>query len=678
MSVDNSSWDGPAAMSRAAQSDDPAAAYEAICAGRRDGDPSVQATWALPHHQNPGDPPNATGVRNSLSRLPQTDGLTNAEAAQRHLEAHLEQIRQAEASADTAPITASSDVTATVTQPAATDLSRIDGSASIEPKGEVITLDLAMELQTLSVPERRLGLRIVPYDTIAVHPKYGALMFQQGAFGQVEPRAVRLRMDHVDPPTGLGLSFAEKPDGAYMDFQLSKTQRADEQLTLAKDGVSRGASVGFAETAPPQVKRINGQNVTVYGPGSVALAEVSTTWQPTFPDAGVLYALHQAGEKGEGPMTAEVQEAPAGGAIVDYDKLTAAIVAANASGERDEKIDRMLSKLDDFVEVQRAQFTVPQGEKVKPKLEDWAFVTLKRLSGEHISPSVIKELALDDVVTTEQPGLVPNVLQPDYDDVINQDRPFLNSTREIRPPATGTSLILPILVTRAVAGTQAGNAEKGALTTTAPKVGTGTFAYKPIFGGADISIQMIQRADRSFMDLLTGELGEAYALDAESKAIDALLAGYTDSGSNAHTPVDGGVLDPEDPNFGEAWENSILASKRAPDHIWMSAAAVGAFIDAKAPMTNAPLYSNLAAAFTAASGPGGRLSGLIPVYVPALDSKAVDVIVGPGRGFVWAEDPAMNLQADVPSIAGRDVALVGGIFPAPRYADAFTTYTIAS
>jgi hypothetical protein len=487
-------------------------------------------------------------------------------------------------------------------------------------------------------------------------------------------------MDHQDPPTGLGAKFWEASDGAYMEFQLSRTQRADEQLTLAVDGVSRGASVGYAEIpGKPQARHIGGQNVRVYPSGSARLAELSTTWQPTYQEAGVMYVLSRD-EKGTGQM-AETTEAPASGAI-DTAPIVAAIQQGFAEGKSfakmEEAADRMLGIVDQLAELKRSQFSVPPGEPRKPKLHHWVEMSLRRMRGEPIPATMLRELALDDVVTTEQPGLVPNMLIPDYDDLISQARPFLNSCRKIEAPATGTSMILPIITTRAVAGTQAGNAEKGALTTTATKVGTGTFAYKAVFGGADISIQMIQRAERSFFDLLTGDMGEAYALDCEAKAIAALLAGYTDSGTNGHAPVDGGVLDPEDPMFGDAWQTSILACKRAPTHIWLSASAVGAFIDAKAPLTNAPLYSNLAASFTAGGGPGGTLSGLTPVYVPALDTAGVDVIVGPSRGFVWAEDPALNLQVDVPSNAGRDIALVGGIFPAPRYADAFTTYTVAS
>jgi ATP-dependent protease ClpP protease subunit len=85
-------WDGPAAMSAAAKSDDPAKAYAAICAGKRAGDPGKQSTWALPHHDHPGSPPDEDGVRNALARLPQTQGLVNKGAAQSHLEAHMKEI----------------------------------------------------------------------------------------------------------------------------------------------------------------------------------------------------------------------------------------------------------------------------------------------------------------------------------------------------------------------------------------------------------------------------------------------------------------------------------------------------------------------------------------------------------------------------------------------------------
>ncbi len=82
-SMDNSAWDGNAAMSACKT----AADYAAICAGRKAGPPGERGSYALPHHKHPGDAPNVTGTRNALSRLPQ--GLTNAAAARKHLETHM-------------------------------------------------------------------------------------------------------------------------------------------------------------------------------------------------------------------------------------------------------------------------------------------------------------------------------------------------------------------------------------------------------------------------------------------------------------------------------------------------------------------------------------------------------------------------------------------------------------
>lgn len=87
--VDTSTWDANAAMSACSD----AACYRAICAGRKAGEPDQRSSWALPHHKRPGSPPNANGVRNSLARFSATQGLTNTEAARRHLEAHMRSIQ---------------------------------------------------------------------------------------------------------------------------------------------------------------------------------------------------------------------------------------------------------------------------------------------------------------------------------------------------------------------------------------------------------------------------------------------------------------------------------------------------------------------------------------------------------------------------------------------------------
>lgn len=87
--ADESSWDGPAAMSWASSQDDPQAAFKAICAGEKTtGEPGTQAHWALPHHKHSGDPPNRKGVSSALGYLDSTQDLKSKSAAQSHLEAH--------------------------------------------------------------------------------------------------------------------------------------------------------------------------------------------------------------------------------------------------------------------------------------------------------------------------------------------------------------------------------------------------------------------------------------------------------------------------------------------------------------------------------------------------------------------------------------------------------------
>jgi HK97 family phage prohead protease len=86
--VDGSAWDGSRAMGACSS----AADYRSICAGERSaGEPDERQHWALPHHYL-GRGPNAGGVRNALSRLPQTQGLSNRASAESHLQRHMGEV----------------------------------------------------------------------------------------------------------------------------------------------------------------------------------------------------------------------------------------------------------------------------------------------------------------------------------------------------------------------------------------------------------------------------------------------------------------------------------------------------------------------------------------------------------------------------------------------------------
>jgi len=88
--VDTSEWVGNKAMGQCNSASD----FESICAAVHTiGQPGERQHYALPHHYL-GKGPNADGVRAALSRVPQTENITDAEraSAKSHLEAHMSQI----------------------------------------------------------------------------------------------------------------------------------------------------------------------------------------------------------------------------------------------------------------------------------------------------------------------------------------------------------------------------------------------------------------------------------------------------------------------------------------------------------------------------------------------------------------------------------------------------------
>jgi phage head maturation protease len=526
------------------------------------------------------------------------------------------------------------------------------------------------DLEVRSLEERIIGARIVAWDNPGDTP-IGLESYERGAFSHIDPKKVVLRLEHQDPPAGKGLTLEERADGAYMTFRVSKTLRGDEILTLAADGVTPGVSLSYhPHKTLGRVSYRGGQRAVAITKAD--LREVSTTWKAMHQQADVLFVRSlpdPAKEKenlvAEPTPPAEPQPAP-----IQIDLAPLADVFKEQAELQQRSFDAFTDRIAKLEERDRGDFTVPAPvEPKKPTLANWSSITMRMMTGQPVTQKELQERALDDIVTPDNPGLVPDALRTDLlIGIINRRRPFLESTTQITAPDTGMSIVVPVLSQRSTVAVQA--TEKTEIDSTPMKVTTSSFDAVTIAGGADVSIQMIRRADPSFMDLLIRDLGHDYARKSDTEALEALFAAGTTPGT--------ANIDPEDLLIGEAWENSMTATDEPPDTIWLSAAGVSAFINAKSDGTNAPLYFRLNAAFSVGGGTGGDVSALRPVYVPALDGTSVDVMIGPSSGFAWAEDGAIRLETDNPTKAGRDIALVGILFFIPRYPEAFTTYDLGS
>ena len=554
--------------------------------------------------------------------------------------------------------------------------------ASLVVESDIVVRDLA---------KREVDVRIAPFDTV-IQTMVGPEEIGRTAFDGVDPAKVYLMgLEHevhlgvgqtgqVVPkrrPMGRALSIDVRDDGAYGTFKVSKTSSGDEFLALAEDGVIGGVSIEMGRNARTRIEHRNGRRTSIVE--FADLRAVAPTYQPAYAEARVLAVRSQQ----EGAPVATEDQAPAAGATQEAPHEAPRVEVSARSVEDtafldafakrfNQSFDAVLDRLEKIEERGRSAFEIPgapRETKHTVRSGDWMEVALKVLSGERIPDQQFRDVA--EVVTTDNVGIVPDAYINELIGVIDPSRPFMNSTRRLDTPDAGMTLVIPKLTQRPTTAKQV--AEKDELSSQKTIISTEDFTVQTYGGVGDISLQLLKRASRSFLELYLELLAEAYAIDTDDAAVAALITAINDGGPEPAT-----ALNPASLNLGNSFIAAFNATRRPPDTLWLSTKAVGEFIDAKATTTNQPLYPGLTPSATAGGGITGTISGLRAVHVPALDDKGAYAIVGPSRGFAWAEDGTYTLQVDVPSKAGRDVALVGMVWFAPYYPAAFSLFNVAS
>lgn len=154
-----------------------------------------------------------------------------------------------------------------------------------------------MNLIRLSTPDmtvadgRTITGLAVPYgewtDIVDVEGAYRE-QFAPGTF----ERSIRERGDKIKLlalhdgrsfPIGKAISLREDPEGLYAEFRLAETERGEEALSLVRDGIVDGLSVGFS----PLRSDWSADRSEVIR-REARLNEISLVGQPAYDDARVL------------------------------------------------------------------------------------------------------------------------------------------------------------------------------------------------------------------------------------------------------------------------------------------------------------------------------------------------------------------------------------------------------
>jgi HK97 family phage prohead protease len=524
-----------------------------------------------------------------------------------------------------------------------------------------VTEQLQLDGRILSFDEdkREVEVFLLPWDT-DVEQSTGVHRFERGSFKDLDPARFRFRQRHQDPPTGKGIALTEEDDGPHMRFKVSNTRAGDEQLALIRDGVEDGVSVAFDTSDHRKERLTDGRTRYTHTGFSKARAlEVSTTWMPAYPQARVL-AVMEASQVAEDQAPVEASEP-------EPQVIDAALKAMESAMQ--ERFDA----LQDRIAMQGLK--VP--DAVKKDQERMIAFGADVLRDKEAHHALLQAFEVDEVISSDNLGVIPEMRSSTVIGIIDSSRPFLSSTtREPLPPA-GETWKFPKITQRPEVGLQ--TAEKDELASQLTTITSVDFPMATYGGVGDLSLQLIRRSSPSFLNLWLSLLGEQYAVVTDNAAVDDLLS--------ESAVVEGtGTFDPESPSFGEAFSNGATAALGRPgllpNRIWMSTAAMVAFIDAKSPTGGGgvPLYPGMAGINGLTSGGPAGPNGfnMVPVWVPALDDESVDIIIGPSQGFRWTEDGPLQLSADIPSKYGRDVGLAGSIWFAPIYPAAFTTYALGS
>ncbi len=474
--------------------------------------------------------------------------------------------------------------------------------------------------------------------------EYGSSVetFAPGSFRDVIAKGDRIPV--VDQHYGEPVGYADRlwEDGSHVRFsgRLFSMQAAKDFAERVAGGVLRVS----AEFLPGEIKRGAG---TVTHTRVKALGAIAGSYFPAYAGTSVSVRSVEVQNVAEDNETLPDKPAVIAGELVGVSRAEAAKIAQAITDDAMRSI------------AARSAFG---GEAVTDPFADWRGLTLGQMAQRAMNSDErkyaqwpqIAARALDDIVTTSgaNAGAVTPGVFGDVHAIVNAGRPSITAFGGPRaiPDASGMSLDWPYFDGTLTDFVGAQSAEKAAVTSGTLDIKKGTEALATYAGGADISYQLLRRANTSYLDIWTRVMLAAWALVTNTAFVTELESGsVTSDFAEALSVVD-----------ATEFKNLVIDASVA---VQVATGQPAEFVlgSTTAYKQFAKLFTPVTTLFNTGLGTTniGTLNvtiGNIPlIHEPAL--TAGKLIVSNRLAAAWFEDGPFQAQAEDVEKLGRNVAI---------------------
>lgn len=502
-----------------------------------------------------------------------------------------------------------------------------------ESKPTPMNLDFSIKVTATDFPRREISGRIVTWNEEG-STSAGSTMFKPGSITFSD--TTKLLLEHRrESPIGFLKDYEEDEEGIYATFSVAKTTSGSDALEEAFSGLRDGFSVGVIAE---KYKNVDGVLVI----SASALKEVSLVTDPAIRSAKVAVAASES-EDSESVVETEEQTTKGENEV----ETTPTVTEAPAETVEASKV----------VQAEAARplyFTSPRSPITTPGA--YLEHTIKAGLGNEDSRQYIK--AADDSFTTN-PAMSPVSYVRDVAQNTNADRPVIDACGGTRPLASyGMTVSIPKITANSTAATVAEGGDPTGTTAITSAYVNATVIKKA--GFQRYSVELLDRSDPSFYEIMLANLRDAYAQATDQYVIAQITAGGTQATATAADSA--GLI-----SFVSTESPAVYNATKRTAKSFVSGTSIWSTLLGAVDTTGRPIYNagnpmNNAGSSTPTSIRGNVL-GLDYYVDPNMVATSIDesaFIIEP-RSIEIFESPSLTLATNVPTTGEIEIMLYGYI-----------------